>query len=66
MAVNKVVFNGETLIDLTTLTVTPETLAYGVVAINAKGEIIVGTNKSISTWGDLANGGYIWNNIAGK
>ena len=66
MAINKVVYNNKTLIDLTSLTVTPETLAYGVVAINSKGEIIVGTNKSIRTWGDLANGGYIWNNIAGK
>ena len=66
MAVNKVVFNGETLIDLTTLTVTPETLAYGVVAINAKGEIIVGTNKSISTWGDLKNGGHIWSDLNGE
>lgn len=45
MAVNKVVYCGETLIDLTTLTVTPETLAAGVIAINAAGEIIVGTAK---------------------
>lgn len=49
MAVNKVVINRngreEVLIDLTMLTVTPETLAEGVVAINAAGEIIVGTHK---------------------
>ena len=45
MAINKVVYNGEILIDLTGLTVTPETLAEGVVAMNAKGEIIVGTAK---------------------
>lgn len=49
MAVNKVVLNtaeGEqVLIDLTMLTVTPETLAEGVVAINAAGELIVGTAK---------------------
>lgn len=43
MAVNKVVLNGETLIDLTGDTVTPDKLLKGVVAHNAKGEIIVGT-----------------------
>ena len=45
MEVNKIEFNGKVLIDLTSLTVTPETLAEGVIAINAKGEIIVGTAK---------------------
>lgn len=45
MAINKVVYNGETLIDLTMLTVTPETLAEGVVAINAAGELIIGSAK---------------------
>lgn len=49
MAVNKVEINRnggvEVLIDLTMLTVTPETLAEGVVAINAAGEIIIGTAK---------------------
>ena len=45
MAVNKVVYGGEILIDLTGLTVRPETLAEGVIAINAAGEIIVGTAK---------------------
>ena len=49
MAVNKVVYktkNGtQTLIDLTGDTVTPETLAEGVIAHNAKGEIIIGTAK---------------------
>ena len=45
MAVNKVVYGGNVLIDLTQLTVTPETLAEGVIAMNAKGEIIVGTAK---------------------
>lgn len=66
MAVNKIVYNNKTLIDLTSLTVTPETLAEGVIAINAKGEIIVGTAKSINTWGDLANNGYIWDSIQGS
>ena len=45
MAINKVVYHGDVLIDLTMLTVTPETLAEGTVAINAAGELIVGTAK---------------------
>ena len=43
MAVNKVVYGGETLIDLTSVTVTPETLAEGATALNACGEHIIGT-----------------------
>ena len=43
MAVNKVDLNGETVLDLTTDTVTPETLAAGVMAHNARGEKIIGT-----------------------
>ncbi len=50
MAVNKVVMNTEngeeTLIDLTSDTVTPETLAEGETAHNAAGEEITGTMKS--------------------
>ena len=42
MAVNKVVYGGSTLIDLTSDTVSPETLASGVKAHNAKGEQILG------------------------
>ena len=45
MAINKVIYDGRVLIDLTDSTVTPETLAEGVVAYNAKGERIVGTMK---------------------
>ena len=45
MAVNKVVYDGKVLIDISDSTVTPETLAEGVVAYNAKGERIVGTHK---------------------
>ena len=45
MAVNKVVYYGVTLIDLTGVSVTPETLAEGVTAYNAQGELIVGTAK---------------------
>lgn len=42
MAVNKVTYGGRTIIDITGSTVTPETLAEGTVAYNAKGERIVG------------------------
>lgn len=66
MAINKVIYNGETLIDLTNLTVTSETLAEGVMAMNAKGENIVGTAKPISTWGDLVDNGYIWSSLTGE
>lgn len=43
MAVNKVVYDGKTLIDLSGDSVTPETLAEGVTAHAASGERIVGT-----------------------
>ena len=43
MGVNKVEFGGNTLIDLTNDTVTPETLLEGEVAHNAAGEQIVGS-----------------------
>ena len=43
MAVNKVIYNGRTLIDLTAVDVTPETLAAGSKAMNAAGELIEGT-----------------------
>lgn len=45
MANNKIVYYGETLIDLTADTVTPETLADGITAHNKSGELITGTNK---------------------
>lgn len=49
MRVNKVqLANGETIIDISDSTVTPETLAEGVIAYNAKGERIVGTHKCSS------------------
>lgn len=41
--VNKVDLNGVTVLDLTSDTVTPETLLVGTTAHNAKGEIITGT-----------------------
>lgn len=43
MAVNKVDINGETVIDLTSDTVSAATLAAGVTAHDASGEEITGT-----------------------
>lgn len=43
MAVNKIVFGGETLIDLTADTITEEKLLKGTTAHNAAGEAITGT-----------------------
>lgn len=43
MAVNKVVYDNSTLIDLTQDTVTPQTLLIGTVAHDASGQQIVGT-----------------------
>lgn len=44
MANNKIIFGGETLIDLTGDTVTADKLAQGVTAHDKSGEIITGTN----------------------
>ena len=46
MAVNKVVFGGRILIDLTSDTITPEKLAKGIVAHDSRGEEIVGTYEA--------------------
>lgn len=43
---NKIVFGGEVLIDLTTDTVTPETLAEGITAHDKSGRLIIGTLKN--------------------
>ena len=43
MAINKVVCNGETLMDITSSTVTEDSLVYGVTAYDARGEKITGT-----------------------
>lgn len=43
MAVNKVVYSGTTLIDITDSTVTPETLVSGATAYDASGAKIAGT-----------------------
>lgn len=50
MAVNKVEVNGETKLDLTQDTVTPENLLSGVTAHNAAGNPIVGTSGGGVTW----------------
>lgn len=42
MAVNKVDYFGETLIDISDSTVSPSNLLYGTVAYNAEGEKITG------------------------
>lgn len=54
MAINKVEYNGNTLIDLTNDTVTPETLAKGVTAHDKSGAEIVGTMESGGGSSDLA------------
>lgn len=46
MAVNKVIFDNTTLIDITDSTVTPETLLEGYTAYAANGSKIIGTAKS--------------------
>ena len=45
MGISKVVLGNRTLIDLSNITVTPETLGEGVTAFNAQGELITGTMK---------------------
>lgn len=44
MAINKVIYGGNTLIDLTADTITPSDLAYGVTAHDKSGEAITGTS----------------------
>jgi len=46
MAINKVVLGDETLIDLTSDTVTADSLLEGVTAHNKAGELITGTMSS--------------------
>ena len=46
MAVNKVIYGGNILIDLTTDTVTADKLASGITAHDASGKTITGTNTS--------------------
>ena len=55
MAVNKVEYNGNVLIDLTGDTITPDKLVKGITAHNSKGESITGTHE-------CSNGGSGTNN----
>ena len=43
MGVNKVIYYGEVLVDMSQVTVTPETLMKGETALDASGELITGT-----------------------
>lgn len=52
MARNKVIYNGETLIDLTADTVTADKLAEGVTAHDKSGAVITGTNTYDSDTSD--------------
>lgn len=54
MAVNKVVYGNETLIDLTNDTVVPEALQRGYTAHKADGTIIDG-EQGVSTFNDYPN-----------
>lgn len=47
MAVNKVIYNGNVLIDLSDSTVASEKVIDGVVTYDAKGNRIVGTMKQV-------------------
>lgn len=46
---NKVIVNDQTIIDLTSDTVTPETLVSGRVAHSADGSVIIGTKEPLET-----------------
>lgn len=47
MGVNKIqLSNGEVLVDMSQVSVTPETLAKGETALDASGELIIGTMES--------------------
>lgn len=52
MAKNKIIFGGQTLIDLTADTITAADLAYGVTAHDKSGEVITGTNTYDSDTSD--------------
>ena len=55
-SVNKIIYGGNVLLDLTGDTVTPQTLAQGATAHNAAGEKIGGTNPGAS--GDMKKSDY--------
>jgi hypothetical protein len=43
MGINKVIYYGEVLVDMSQVTVKPETLSKGETALDASGELITGT-----------------------
>lgn len=49
MGVNKVIYYGEVLVDMSQVTVTPETLGKGATALDAKGELITGLHECKET-----------------
>lgn len=49
MGVNKVIYYGEVLVDMSQVTVTPETLGKGATALDASGELITGTHECKET-----------------
>lgn len=58
MGVNRIDFAGNTLIDLTADTVTPDNLLEGIVAHNAAGDIITGIMQAASSGGVTLPAGY--------
>ena len=58
MAVNKVVYAGQTLIDLTNDTVTPSTLLKGYKAHDKSGAVITGTFEAGETVDDILENGF--------
>lgn len=55
MAVNKVIYGGNTLVDLTGVTVTAADLAEGVTATSADGNLIVGLMKKVTIDSSLSD-----------
>lgn len=49
MGVNKVIYYGEVLVDMSQVTVTPETLGKGATALDAKGDLITGLHECKET-----------------
>lgn len=49
MGVNKVIYYGEVLVDMSQVTVTPDTLGKGVTALDAKGDLITGQHECQKT-----------------
>ena len=52
MGVNKVIYYGEVLVDMSQVTVTPESLEKGKTALDAKGELITGLHEGVEPNGD--------------